>query len=49
MHMLPLHHGDEPSSSGFDGADVAILIIVLLVLGAIGFGIWKLVQRIRGY
>lgn len=45
--MQILHHGDEDTAAGFGWTDAALLVIALIVLGAIGYGLWKLVQRMR--
>lgn len=41
--LVPLHH--PGGSSGFDWFDVVIGIGVLVLLAAIGYGIWWLIQR----
>ncbi len=48
MHVLPLHHGAEPATSGFDAVTVIVLIGALLVLAGIIVGAWFLLKRIRG-
>lgn len=40
--LTPLHHD---GGGGFDGATVALIIAVAVVLGLIGFAIWALQQR----
>lgn len=45
--LAPLHHPGGDAATGFDWFDAVILVVILLVLGAVGYALYRLVQRRR--
>ncbi len=46
--LAPLHEGHDGGGL-FDAYNLGIAAVVLVVLALVGFGVYKLVQRRRGF
>lgn len=48
MLLLPLHEGAHDSAGDLDAGEWTMLVIILLTLVAIGYALYRVIQRRRG-
>ncbi len=48
MRLLPLHEGAHDSAGDLDAGEWVTLAVILLSLVAIGYALYKVIQRRRG-